>query len=70
MPAHKFTQYIRERLKTEGNSTEYLELECQNINFSAEHELEAKKRLIDPYYTIAELLKFYGLSQQAGKEEL
>jgi hypothetical protein len=29
------------------------------MNFSIEHELEAKRRLMDPQYTIKELLNFY-----------
>lgn len=43
-----FVSYLKGRLATEGHLPEYLDIECKNLNFSIEHELEAKRRLLDP----------------------
>ena len=61
MSGRDFVSYLRERLSTEGHLPEYLDIECNNLNFSIEHELEAKRRLLDPSYTLDEVLKFYGI---------
>jgi len=43
-----FVSYLKGRLASEGHLPEYLDIECKNLNFSLEHELEAKRRLLDP----------------------
>jgi len=58
-------QFLKDKLKTEGHTPEYLEIECANLNFSLEHELAAKRRLLDSGYTIRELLSYYGLDPGA-----
>lgn len=70
--ASKITAFIKDRLKNEGHLPEYLEIECNNLEFSLQHELDAKRRLMDPDYTINELLKFYELAESSPKlkEEL
>jgi hypothetical protein len=59
--AVQITEFLNQRLSSEGHTPDYLDIECANLNFSLEHELEAKRRLLDPEYTIRELLAYYGL---------
>lgn len=65
----KVSAFIANRLRSEGHLPDYLDIECQNMNFSLDHEFEAHRRLLDPTYTVRELLKFYNLSSSLSSDE-
>ncbi len=46
--ASNFAKHLRDRLMSEGHIPEYLDIECKNMEFTLQHELDAKRRLLDP----------------------